>query len=159
MNGTHKSELSAGKYFYDDLIVGAFFRTGRITVTETHIITFAGMSGDFFDVHMDDEFARDQGFPGRIAHGLLGLCLVDGLKNRAEAQLQAVASLGWKEWSFKAPIVAGDSIGAIIAVEEMRLTSSGERGIVHLGFEVGNQDGVIVQSGRNALLMRRRIEE
>lgn len=151
--------LPAGKYFYDDLTVGAYFRTGRITVTESHIVAFAGMSGDFFDVHMDDEFAREQGFPGRIAHGLLGLCLVDGLKNRAEAQLQAVASLGWNEWSFKAPIIAGDSIAATIRIAEMRLTSSGDRGVVQLGFEVTNQHGVTVQSGRNALLMRRRKQQ
>lgn len=148
--------LPAGAYFYDDLHVGAYFRTGRITVTESHIVAFAGMSGDFFEVHMDDRFAREQGFPGRIAHGLLGLCLVDGLKNRAEAQLQAVASLGWNDWSFKAPILAGDSIEATISIAGMRLTSSGDRGIVQLGFEVTNQEGVTVQSGRNALLMRRR---
>lgn len=148
--------LPAGKYFHDDLHLGAFFRTGRITVTEAHIVAFAGMSGDFFDVHMDDAFAREQGFPGRIAHGLLGLCLVDGLKNRAEVQLQAVASLGWNAWSFKAPIIAGDSISAMIKVAEMRLTSSGDRGVVQLEFDVINQDGVLVQQGRNALLMRRR---
>lgn len=150
------SPLPAGKYFYDDLHVGAHFRTGRITVTEAHIVSFAGMSGDFFDVHMDDEFAREQGFPGRIAHGLLGLCLIDGLKNRAEVQLQAVASLGWNDWAFKAPILAGDSIGATITVAEMRLTSAGDRGIVQLGFEATNQKGVTVQRGRNALLMRRK---
>ncbi|MBO6758662.1 MAG: MaoC family dehydratase N-terminal domain-containing protein [Roseibium sp.] len=149
-----QSRLPAGKAYYDDLHVGAFFRTGRITVTESHIVAFAGLSGDFFDVHMDDEFAREQGFPGRIAHGLLGLCLADGLKNRAEVQLQAVASLGWNEWSFKAPIVAGDSIGATILVEDMRVTSSGDRGVVQLGFDVTNQNGITVQAGRNALLMR-----
>jgi acyl dehydratase len=155
MTDKHSSPLLPGKYFYDDLQIGAFFRTGRMTITESHIVMFAGITGDFFDVHMDDDFAREQGFPGRIAHGLLGLCLVDGLKNRAEVQLQAVASLGWKEWSFKAPIVAGDSIGATISVEDMRPTSSGKRGVVQLGFDVRKQDGVTVQSGRNALLMRR----
>ncbi|MCC1482283.1 MaoC family dehydratase [Roseibaca sp. Y0-43] len=155
MSTSGSSHLAAGKYFYDDLRVGDSFATSRITVTEAHIVAFAGMSGDFFDVHMDDEFARAQGFPGRIAHGLLGLCLVDGLKNRAEAQLQAVASLGWSDWSFKAPIVAGDSIGATITVDQMRLTSAGDRGIVQLAFDVYNQSGVTVQCGRNALLMRR----
>lgn len=153
------NRLPAGKYFYDDLTVGTYFVTGRVTVTEAQILAFAGVSGDFFDVHMDDEFARAQGFPGRIAHGLLGLCLIDGLKNRADVQLQAVASLGWKDWSFKAPILPGDSIGATITVEEMRLTSSGDRGIIHLGFDVRNLDGAVVQTGRNALLMRRENEE
>lgn len=154
MNTPNSSPLPAGKYYYSDLSVGAYFRTGRIVVTETHIVNFAGISGDFFDVHMDDGFAREQGFPARIAHGLLGLCLIDGLKNRADVQLQAVASLGWKEWSFKAPIIAGDSIGAEISVKSMRMTSKGDRGIVELNFEVTNQNGTTVQSGTNALLMR-----
>ncbi len=155
MTAAQTSDLPSGTYFYDDLSVGASFQTGRMTITEAHIVAFAGITGDFFDVHMDDDFAREQGFPGRIAHGLLGLCLIDGLKNRAGVQLQAVASLGWKEWSFKAPLVAGDRIGARITVDEMRLTSSGDRGIVQLYFEVRNQNGASVQSGRNALLMRR----
>ncbi len=106
---------------------------------------------------MDDEFARSQGFSARIAHGLLGLSLIDGLKNRANVQLQAVASLGWKEWNFLAPITAGDRIGAKITIGNMRLTSKGDRGVVELGFVVRNQDGADVQSGLNALLMRRQI--
>lgn len=146
--------LKPGKYFYNDLAVGGHFKTGRMVVTETHIVNFAGISGDFFDVHMDDVFARSQGFPGRIAHGLLILCLIDGLKNRAEVQLQAIASLGWKDWNFKAPVVAGDSVQATITVSTMRITSNPDRGIVELGFEVRNQNDVIVQNGRNALLMR-----
>lgn len=152
---TSPSRMAAGKYFYEHLRVGDCFATGRITVTEAHIVAFAGITGDFFDVHMDEQFAREQGFPGRIAHGLLGLCLVDGLKNRSQVQLQAVASLGWSDWSFKAPIVAGDTIEAVITVADMRLTSSGNRGVVSLTFDVRNQNGVGIQSGRNALLMRR----
>lgn len=152
----YSSALPPGDYFYDDLSIGAFFKSGRIVVTETHIVNYAGISGDFFDVHMDDGFAREQGFPKRIAHGLLGLALVDGLKNRASVQLQAVASLGWKDWNFNAPIVAGDSIGATITVADLRLTSKGDRGITELQFDVANQHGTIVQSGRNALLMRLR---
>jgi len=54
-----------------------------MVVTESHIVQFAGLSGDLFDLHMDDEFARSLGFSGRVAHGLLGLILMDGLKNRA----------------------------------------------------------------------------
>ncbi|MBX2881948.1 MAG: hypothetical protein KTR32_18515 [Granulosicoccus sp.] len=149
------NELSPGQYFHDDLSVGAFYQTGCITIAEAHIVNFAGMSGDFFDVHMDDAFAQQLGFPKRIAHGLLGLCLIDGLKNRADVQLKAVASLGWKEWTFHKPLFIGDSIWATISVETMRLTSKGDRGIVELGFDVQNQKNEQVQSGSNVLLMRR----
>jgi len=150
-----QQRLQPGKYYFEDVWVGCFFQTRRIVVTETHIVNFAGISGDFFDVHMDDAFARAQGFPARIAHGLLGLSLVDGLKNRADVQLQAVASLGWKSWNFTAPIVMGDSITARIAVETAKLTSKGDRGVVELRFDVTNQDDVLVQTGCNVLLMQR----
>ena len=79
--------------FYEDTPVGLSFETGGIVVTESHIVQFAGLSGDFFDLHMDDEYARSLGFPGRVAHGLLGLILVDGLKNRASERFASVASL------------------------------------------------------------------
>jgi 3-hydroxybutyryl-CoA dehydratase len=150
-----ETRLQSGKCYFEDLQVGYYFQTGRIVVTETHIVNFAGISGDFFDVHMDDEFARAQGFPARIAHGLLGLSLVDGLKNRADVKLQAVASLGWKSWNFTAPIVMGDSITARISVETTKLTSKGDRGVVELRFDVTNQDDVLVQTGCNVLLMQR----
>ena len=109
--------MAPGNYWFEDLKAGDWFETGHLVVTEAHIVAFAGLSGDFFDVHMDDEFARAQGFAGRIAHGLLGLALTDGLKNRASVRIMAIASLGWN-WSFTGPIVAGDRIGVKIAVKE-----------------------------------------
>ena len=89
--------------FYEDAPVGLSFDTEGMVVTESHVVQFAGLSGDFFALHMDDEFARSLGFSGRVAHGLLGLILVDGLKNRASQRFQAVASLSW-QWNFRKPL-------------------------------------------------------
>jgi acyl dehydratase len=147
-------QLQPGAYFFEDLKPGDWFETGHLVVTEAHIVAFAGLSGDFFDVHMDDEFAREQGFPGRIAHGLLGLALTDGLKNRASVRVMAIASLGWN-WKFTGPIVAGDRIGVKIAVKETRLSSKGQ-GIVTLHLEVTQQEGHVVQQGETTLLVRLR---
>ena len=145
-------QLQPGNYWFEDLHPGDWFETGHIVVTEAHIVNFAGLSGDFFDVHMDDEFARAQGFPGRIAHGLLGLALADGLKNRASVHLMVVASLGWN-WKFTGPILAGDRIGARIRVQEKRLSSKGQ-GILTLYLEVTQQEGRVVQKGETTLLAR-----
>ena len=103
---------------------------------------------------MDKEFARKKGFSDKIAHGLLILSLVDGLKNRSPVQLNAIASLGWEKWEFKAPVAAGDSIHCkiTIAVKE-RTSSQATRGIVQLFFEVFNQDHRLVQQGTNNLLV------
>lgn len=147
--------LRPGLYHFDELAPGDHFRTGGILVTDWHILTFAGLTGDFFDVHMDDEFARELGFQGRIAHGLLGLALTDGLKNRAEVRLAAVASLGWS-WDFRAPIHPGDRIAARVTVLELRPTRRPDRGIARLGFRLDDQSGRLVQEGQNKLMMRAR---
>lgn len=141
--------------FYEDTPIGLSFETGGIVVTESHIVQFAGLSGDFFDLHMDDEYARSLGFPGRVAHGLLGLILVDGLKNRASERFAAVASLSW-QWNFRKPLFAGDRLSAVVSVAEKRLTKRGDRGILTLNLEVRNGKGEVVQDGTNLLMVRTR---
>lgn len=145
--------LPPGEYWYEDVVTGDHFSTAGVTVTEAHVVGFAGLAGDLFDVHMDDEFAREQGFPGRIAHGLLGLSLADGLKTRCPIRLMGVATLGWT-WSFRAPILIGDRISANIRIDDRRLTRRGDRGILKLGMEIVKQDRSIVQEGHSDLLVR-----
>ena len=141
--------------FYDDVPRGLRFETGGIVVTESHIVQFAGLSGDFFDVHMDDRFAQSLGFPRRIAHGLLCLALVDGLKNRAESRFAAIASLSW-QWNFRSAVYIGDRIAARITVSDKRMTRRADRGILTLQLEAFNQDGKVVQDGSNQLMVRTR---
>ena len=145
--------LPAGEYWFGDLNQEDHYETSGVTVTEAHVVGFAGLAGDFFDVHMDDVFARAQGFPARIAHGLLGLSMVDGLKTRCAVRLMAVATLGWN-WNFRAPILIGDRIHAVIRIKAKRLTSRGDRGVVTLGIQVLNDKGAIVQEGETPLMVQ-----
>lgn len=147
--------MKPGLNWYEDCAVGDRYVTGGIVVTESLIQAFAGLSGDFFDLHVDDEYARRLGFEGRIAHGILGLALTDGLKNRAEQRFRAVASLGWN-WKFTGAILIGDRIHAEIAVTGRRETRRPDRGIVTLAFEVKNQHGKVVQEGTNDMMVERR---
>lgn len=137
---------------FEQIEPGLAFETGGITVTEGHITGFAGLTGDFYDIHMDDEYARALGYPGRVAHGLLGLALTDGLKNRAPVRFAAIVSLNWR-WSFTGPILVGDRIAARITVLSKRPTKNPARGIVTLGFELLNQKGEVVQKGENDLMV------
>jgi 3-hydroxybutyryl-CoA dehydratase len=155
MNDTVMSrELPPGEYGFDQLTAGDYFLTAGVTLTEAHIVAYAGLSGDLFDVHMDDEFAKAQGFPGRIAHGLLGLALADGLKTRSTVRLLGVASLGWN-WAFRAPLFAGDRIHVRLEVGAKRETRRPDRGIVTLALQLLNQEGRVVQDGETMLMMRR----
>lgn len=137
---------------YEQIEPGFAFETGGITVGEAHILAFAGLTGDFFDIHMDEDYARALGYPGRVAHGLLGLALTDGLKNRAPVRFAAIVSLTWR-WSFVGPILIGDRIHARITVLSKRLTKNPARGIVTLRFELLNQKGEVVQKGENDLMV------
>ena len=101
---------------------------------------------------MDDDFARSLGFPKRIAHGLLGLILTDGLKNRAARTFAGVASLNWN-WNFRKPIFAGDRVKASITVIAKRRTKRPDRGPLTINFAVTNQHGEVVQEGTNVLMV------
>jgi acyl dehydratase len=144
--------LPAGLYRFADLQAGDRIETDRIVVSEALIDRFADLTGDRFAIHMSDEAAQELGFPRRVAHGLLVLSLVDGLKNQAPAELAAIASLGW-EWRFRKPVLAGDEIRATLTVVSKRLTSDPWRGIVALDVDVRDGEGELVQSGQNQLMM------
>ena len=62
--------MPRGMYF-SEFQVGAEFVTGRRTITETDVVMFAGLSGDFNPLHTDAVFAEKTPFKQRIAHGML----------------------------------------------------------------------------------------
>lgn len=146
--------LPAGRYGLDDVAPGDVLDIGSLCVTEAMIDGFAELSGDRFEIHMTRSGAQAHGFPDRVAHGLLVLSLIDGLKNNAPAQFRAIASLGW-QWEFRRPVLAGDRLHAAITVLDKRVTRKPDRGILTLGFEVTDDQGGLVQSGRNQLIVYR----
>ncbi len=148
------SLVPPGLHSYDAVSLGDRIETGTTTVTEAMIDSFAALTGDRFEIHMTVEGAARHGFLARVAHGLLVLALIDGLKNQAEAHFHAIASLGW-DWSFRRPVFAGDTIRATITVEGKRPTRNPERGILTLAFDVSNQNGEVVQRGTNRLMSYR----
>jgi len=136
------------------VVLGDQIETGETEISAAMVDAFATLTGDQFSIHMSETAARDYGFHGRVAHGLLVLSVVDGLKNQADAQFDAVASLGW-DWSFRRPVLAGDRVRAMITVLDKRQTRAQGRGILQLGVAVTNQRNDIVQEGTNLLMVRR----
>ena len=99
--------------YWDDAKVGDECVTPSVTVTEAMVNSYADLTGDFTPVHVDEEYARTTPFGTRVAHGLLGLSLADGLKTRADYRFLPGMSLGWT-WDFKLPIKLGDTLHAMI---------------------------------------------
>lgn len=63
---------------FSDLQIG-FSQSIEIEVTQEDVDHFAALSGDISPIHVDEAFARQRGFPGRVAHGLLIGALISGL--------------------------------------------------------------------------------
>ena len=146
--------LPPGRHGAATLTRGDRIKCGSMTVTAEMIDAFADMTGDRFEIHMSDAAARRHGFGARVAHGLLVLSLIDGLKNRAPAQFHARASLEWR-WSFHGPVLAGDRIAVTITIAAFERARKDDQAVLVLDFDVINQHGKNVQSGTNRLLVYR----
>ncbi len=147
--------LPPGLHSYDQLNPGDHLLTDWVAVTARAIDTFATLTHDRFEIHLSDEGANRHGFPKRVAHGLLILSLVEGLKSTAPARLNTFASLGY-DWSFRAPVFANDRIRARITVKSKRHVSA-EKGLLTLSLEVENQNAEIVQRGESRLMAYRQL--
>lgn len=146
------------KYF-EDFIEGETYVSPARTVTETDIVMFAGLSGDYNPLHTDAEFCKDTIFGERIAHGLLGLSILTGLSTRLGIfDGTAIAFLGINEWKFSKPILVNDTIHFKMTVKEKRETSKADRGIIIREVTLFNQRNEVVQHGILPIMVKRKVE-
>ena len=136
------------------LIAGEVVTTAGRTIGEGDITLFAGLVGDFTPIHVDDAFARTTPFGERIAHGPLTLSAAVGLFTQTGLLGERVVGLVNVNWDFVGPVRIGDTIRAKVTVEEVRPTSKGGRNLATFLFEVLNQRGETVQTGRLRVVVK-----
>jgi acyl dehydratase len=132
--------------YFDDVEVSQQWESPGRTVTETDIVNFAGLSGDFNPIHMDHEFARGTPFRRPIAHGLLVLSLGSGL-GLFSPPMRTLAVLTIREWNFREPVFAGDTLRVISKVLGKEARARGRRGVITWHRQILNQDRKAVQEG------------
>jgi 3-hydroxybutyryl-CoA dehydratase len=127
--------------------VGMRASTSR-TITETDIVLFAGLSGDFNPAHLDDVWAKSSRWGGRIAHGLLSAGLISGVLG---TKLPGVGTI-WLEQSLKFlhPVHPGDTVTAEVVIKELL-----PKGRVRVTTTCKNQDNVLVLDGEGVVLVPR----
>lgn len=142
---------------FEDVAVGFRFETPRRTVTESDLVVFAGVSGDFNPLHTDAVFAAGSIYGARIAHGALVLALATGLRQRVglfDGTLLGLLEI--RSWRFRAPVRIGDTIRVRNEVTELRPTSQADRGVMVQRVEVVNQADEVVNDGELVMLLKRR---
>lgn len=148
--------FSPAHLFFDDVEVGQEWRSLGRTVTETDIVHFAGLSGDFNPIHVDHEFARKTPFGRPIAHGLLVMAIASGLSIHSPP-MRTIAFLGLKEWSFREPVFPGDTISVLTRVLEKNERGRGRRGEITWERRVINQSDKVVLEGMTLTLVEGRM--
>ena len=138
---------------FDDLIVGDEWESSGRTVTETDVVLFAGLSGDYNPLHSNHELAKSGPFGRPVAHGILGLAIATGLISHAP-RIDTMAFLAILEWRFLLPIVFGDTIKVVSRIESLNSQAQGRRGVVTWHRQILNQNAQVVQVGRSQTLVR-----
>jgi acyl dehydratase len=143
-------------HYYEELEIGHHFETPRRTVIDADISTFAGLTADFNPLHMDELFAAESDFKGRITHGPMIIGMAFGLASRANLMDGTVLGLLDIAWKFMKPVRPGDTISAVVTVTDKRTTRKADRGVVTLQLDVHNQRSEVVQVGTAKVLVRRK---
>ena len=144
-----------GKH-YDEVAVGESFGSS-LTVTETHLVLAAGLFDDFNPLHVDERFARESRFGGRILHGPFTSALVSApvgmyFHSTAIAYLEHACR-------FKAAVRPGDTLKTTWKIVDKLDKPQHAGGIVVLTCACHNQDGTLVVEADGKILVQSRAEK
>jgi acyl dehydratase len=147
-----------GLYFEDFEVGQKSYTVGR-TITESDIVAFAGLSGDYNQIHTDSQFAENTPYGQRIAHGLLVTSVASGLI--AQSGLIEGTVLAFREinnWKFAKPTYIGDTVRVEVEVQKTKALRRLGGGAVEIALSVLNQKDEVVMKGVWTVLMVSRPE-
>jgi 3-hydroxybutyryl-CoA dehydratase len=136
-----------GLYFEEYQPAQKIITAGR-TVTEADVVNFAGLSGDYNQMHVDEAYSQKTTFGKRVAHGLLVVSIVSGLAVQTgvmEGTVMAFREIN--EWKFARPVFFGDTVHAVLEVREKKELRRIGGGSVTIDLDVINQNDEVVMKG------------
>lgn len=144
---------------FEEFEVGLEIQTAARTITETDIVQFAGLSGDFNFIHTNAAAAAETPFGQRVAHGMLVASIATGLA--VQQGFIDGTTLAFRElrWKFTKPVYIGDTVYVSVKVAETKLMRRLGGGLVTFEAKVINQDDEVVHKGEWKMLIKSREEE
>lgn len=142
---------------FDEFTIGEEFETRSMVMTKDAILQFGNLTLDNHPLHSDEDYCRETPFGGIIAHGLLGLSLLAGLKSELGLYRgTSIASVGWDNVRFRNPIRIGEEIRVRVRIAGKTESSKGDRGILRQATVLLNaSDSPLVEAEHLMLVYKR----
>jgi len=142
-----ENTLPRGMYFEQFQPGFRLVTTGR-TITEADVVAFAGLSGDYNQIHTDAEFSKTTPFGRRVAHGLLCLSVASGLLMQTGILTGTVMAFREiSDWKFVKPVFLGDTLHVEMEVGEVKALPRLQAGALVIHLNVKNQGDEVVMKG------------
>ncbi len=139
--------------YFEELQPGERWRSLGRTITQADAARFAGLTGDATPLHIDHEFAKESAYrgpstglrTGPVAHGLLGLSLLEGLGQQSPA-VSLLSLLAVRQWTARLPLFVGDTVHVVTEVLT-KTARTARDGTIVWRRQLINQRGELVQEG------------
>ncbi len=139
---------------FEEFTIGQHLITRPRTITETDVVNFAGLTGDFNRIHTDAIYAAQDTFGQRVAHGMLVQAIATGLAVQSGFIEGTVLAFRELDCKFSLPVFLGDTIHVTLEVVDKKLFKRLGGGNVIMQYRVRNQDEKIVQKGSWTMLVK-----
>ena len=141
--------------YFEHLAPGEWFYIPSRTVTEADFAAFRTVSGDNHPIHYDIEYCRERGHKGSLAHGFQILSFTAaGASSFAHQIGDSLIAFVEQSSKFLRPVHAGDTLYPVLEITALAPQRS--TGVVTLAASMHNQDGELVLTGEQKMLMRKR---
>lgn len=143
-------------HLWEDLVEGDLIHSAGMTITDAHLVQWAGLTGDLVSLHLDETYAAETQFGQRIAHGPLTLSLGLGLMTQTGYFSNVVAWLGLDAVRALAPVFIGDTIRVEARVAVARESKKAGIGIWTINYTVLKQDSTTVMTFTSSFMIKRK---
>jgi acyl dehydratase len=144
-----------GQIYFEDFVLGEVFDIPSKTLTESHFMLFAAVTGDNHPIHYDREYCRARGFPERLAHGyLVTVQTVLGASSLSPALQESIVAFLEQSSRFLKPVFVGDTLYPQLTIQE--LVPRRTTGLVKMRSTVRNQHDELVLDGHHAYIVKKR---
>ncbi|HEX77582.1 MAG TPA: dehydratase [Dehalococcoidia bacterium] len=147
--------MEGQQWYFEDFRLGQQFSIPAKTLTESHFLLFAALSGDQYPLHYDEEYCKKTRFGKRVAHGfLINMLTALGASNISQAVEEAMIAFLSQSSRFLKPAFIGDTLRP--RLEVVGLVPKGDKGVVEIRSTVTNQRGELVLEGSHTYLLKSR---